>query len=767
MPPAKRESSRRKSNGVRSRGTRKKPSDGLAKGHEAEKLVAEIESTQESLRDAARAAMGVTGEGTIDALRAVVKRSGVGFYPLLALGVLLVVSEFQTYAFVILGPEVARALGLSKSAIAGVLALKTLAISVTALPMAAYVQRRPRRGSLAIATGFGWAAMTLLTGFATSTLVLAIILVADGASTASVSSIHPSLLMDTYPPEIRVRVLSLYRGARELGAVVGPFLVALLTGLLGFTWRGVFLISGVIALVAAVFAIRLRDPGFGRWDEARLREIVRARTQGSGPEKDEEDSVELGFFEIVRRILLIKTVKRILTAFAVVGMLLIPLTTYVVFFLERRWGLSPSARALFFAAVGVVAFPALAVFGKRGEALFQTSPSRLVSDVTLLLLGGVILMTVSIAMPVFGLMFVFFAAAFACFTCMGPGLSILLLGLVPTRMRPHAAALIGIFLAGVGGFAGLALLSGIDRRFGVGGAIVSLVVPGIAAALVLRGARKTVDQDLDRLVRSLVEDEELRQIASSGRHLPLLVCRHIDFSYGQLQVLFDVSFSVEDGEMVALLGTNGAGKSTLLRAISGLGLPDSGSIRLKGTNITYLDAERRVGLGIVQIPGGRSVFRPLTVVENLRLFAFRLGKSREAVDRAIDAAFEAFPALASRRNQVASTLSGGEQQMLGLGQAFLLRPRILLVDELSLGLAPKIVGNLLEMVRQINVSGTAVVLVEQSVNIALSLVEHAYFMEKGEIRFDGAARDLLNRPDLLRSVFLKGAQRGFLAMTAD
>jgi ABC-type branched-subunit amino acid transport system ATPase component len=237
----------------------------------------------------------------------------------------------------------------------------------------------------------------------------------------------------------------------------------------------------------------------------------------------------------------------------------------------------------------------------------------------------------------------------------------------------------------------------------------------------------------------------------------MLACRNIDFSYGQLQVLFDCNFTVDDGEMVALLGVNGAGKSTLLKVISGIGLPSRGSVRFRGTDITFLDAERRLRLGVTQIPGGRAVFGPMTVVENLRSFGYTLGRDAKLLDEAIDRCFEAFPRLAERRNQNASTLSGGEQQMLGLSKGLILRPQLLLIDELSLGLAPVIVAQLLEMVRQINADGTAVVLVEQSVNIALNLVDHAYFMEKGEIRFDGRADDLLERDDLLRAVFLEGA----------
>jgi ABC-type branched-subunit amino acid transport system ATPase component len=190
--------------------------------------------------------------------------------------------------------------------------------------------------------------------------------------------------------------------------------------------------------------------------------------------------------------------------------------------------------------------------------------------------------------------------------------------------------------------------------------------------------------------------------------------------------------------------------------ISGIGLPSAGTVRYRGRDVTYLDAERRLRLGITQIPGGRAVFAPMDVVENLRVFGHTIGRDRKAIDEAIERSFAAFPRLAERRNQKAGTLSGGEQQMLGLAKALILRPQLLLIDELSLGLAPVIVGQLLEMVTEINRGGTAVVLVEQSVNIALGLVDHAYFMEKGEIRFDGPSDELLARGDLLRAVFLEG-----------
>ncbi|MHB8961406.1 MAG: ABC transporter ATP-binding protein, partial [Candidatus Limnocylindrales bacterium] len=376
----------------------------------------------------------------------------------------------------------------------------------------------------------------------------------------------------------------------------------------------------------------------------------------------------------------------------------------------------------------------------------------------LMLAGGVTLICLAVVSPFTWLTLTLFALAFGVIAVLQPALFIGILSVVPARMRPHVSALVGIFLGGVGGIAGALLLGGVQSRYGIGGALFSLLVPGVLGSLLLRRAAPFVQTDMDRMIDEILEDEQLKQVKQAGGHLPMLSCKGIDFSYGQLQVLFDVDFTVDDGEMVALLGTNGAGKSTLLKVISGIGLPQSGNVRYRGQDITYLDAERRTRLGITQIPGGRAVFGPLTVMENLRSYGYTLGKERKNLDSLIDECLVAFPRLAERRNSLASQLSGGEQQMLGLSKALIMKPRVLVIDELSLGLAPIIVGQLLEMVRRINATGTAVVLVEQSVNIALNLVDHAYFMEKGEMRFDGRAADLLERDDLLRAVFLEGAE---------
>jgi ABC-type branched-subunit amino acid transport system ATPase component/MFS family permease len=734
--------------------------DHLARVREEEALVDEVEHARDEVREEARRALGVTGtEGDRPPpLRETLAKYRLGFYPLAAIGLLGVVDLFQTYAFAVLTPEISRALGVGKGIIGGVIALKTLSVALAPLPMAALAQSRARRAMLCVVTGIVWSLFAIGTGFVLTVWGLVLVLVADGLSTGSVQALHAPLLLDSYPSEARVRVLSGYFGFSAFGQVLSPLLVAFLAAIVALTWRGVFVTMGSISLLAALCALRLRDPGFGKWDTDQIRATVREHHgEGMGGAVISEQDVSLRFFEIVRRVLMIPTIRRLMVVYGVFGVLLIPYQTFLFFFLDERWGLGPGARGIFLAGTATVQIVALLLFGRRGEAAFRSNPGRVLRVASVMLIGAVVLIGVGGLSPWFWGMVVAFSGSQALLAIVNPALQSAELSVVPSHMRPHTAALGGIFLGGVGGVIGALFLSGIDRRFGIGGTMVSLVIPGVTAAIILSTSGSLVSKDLDRMIDEVIEDEEIRRVTSGGGRLPMLACRNVDFSYGQLQVLFDCNFTVDDGEMVALLGVNGAGKSTLLKVISGIGLPSRGSVRFRGTDITFLDAERRLRLGVTQIPGGRAVFGPMTVVENLRSFGYTFGRDTKAIDSAIDRCFDAFPRLAERRNQHASTLSGGEQQMLGLSKGLMLRPQLLLIDELSLGLAPVIVAQLLEMVRQINADGTAVVLVEQSVNIALNLVDHAYFMEKGEIRFDGPAQDLLSRDDLLRAVFLEGA----------
>jgi ABC-type branched-subunit amino acid transport system ATPase component len=239
----------------------------------------------------------------------------------------------------------------------------------------------------------------------------------------------------------------------------------------------------------------------------------------------------------------------------------------------------------------------------------------------------------------------------------------------------------------------------------------------------------------------------------------LLRVEDLDFSYGQLQVLFGISMDVRQGESLAVLGTNGAGKSTLLRVIAGLERPSRGSIVFAGRNIVGTSAEALSRRGLVLIPGGRAVFTDMTVEENLEMQGLPLRRQRPVYLERRERALATFPALARSLRRPAGRLSGGEQQQLAVAKALLLEPKLLCVDELSLGLAPVIVGELLEIVQRLNESGITTVVVEQSLNIACRLCERAVFIEKGEIRFEGPTAELLERDDIARAVFFGDGDR--------
>ncbi len=243
--------------------------------------------------------------------------------------------------------------------------------------------------------------------------------------------------------------------------------------------------------------------------------------------------------------------------------------------------------------------------------------------------------------------------------------------------------------------------------------------------------------------------------AASGAR-PLLEATGVDVSYGQLQVLFDVDLSVGDNECVALLGTNGAGKSTLLRAICGLA-PHKGTIRVGDVDISSRPPEQIVREGVALMPGGRAIFPTMSVDDHLRLATWTFRRDTTRIDDSLEDVRQLFPVLADRGHQLAGDLSGGEQQQLAMAMTLLLRPKVLLIDELSLGLSPMIVAALCEVVRVLQRQGMTIVVVEQSINVALTLAERAVFMEKGTVRFEGPTRELIDRPDLLRSVFLEGA----------
>jgi ABC-type branched-subunit amino acid transport system ATPase component/ABC-type branched-subunit amino acid transport system permease subunit len=248
------------------------------------------------------------------------------------------------------------------------------------------------------------------------------------------------------------------------------------------------------------------------------------------------------------------------------------------------------------------------------------------------------------------------------------------------------------------------------------------------------------------------------QAPTSGRARALTV-RGLDVAYDGVQVLFGVDLDVEAGEIVALLGTNGSGKSTVLRAISGIVRSRRGTVTISGRDETHAPPERIAAHGVAHAPGGNGVFPSLTVIEHLRLARW-LVRDGQSADDAIRDALERFPALAARQRERAGNLSGGEQQLLALTMALVARPHLLLVDELTLGLAPAVVEEVVTLLRELRASGTTVVVVEQSLDLALRLADRVYFLDRGSVRYSGPPAGLLERSDLVRAVFIGTAAVG-------
>ncbi|PZS03878.1 MAG: ABC transporter ATP-binding protein [Pseudonocardiales bacterium] len=233
----------------------------------------------------------------------------------------------------------------------------------------------------------------------------------------------------------------------------------------------------------------------------------------------------------------------------------------------------------------------------------------------------------------------------------------------------------------------------------------------------------------------------------------LLEIADLQVHYGKIEAIKGLSLQVDEGEIVTLIGSNGAGKTTTLKTISGLRRPTAGSIVFDGQDITKLAGHRRVQLGLCQAPEGRGIFPGMTVLENLEMGAYIRGKP-PAAD--LDRAFSLFPRLAERRRQQGGTLSGGEQQMLAIGRALMAHPKLLLLDEPSMGLAPLIVTQIFAILREINNSGTTILLVEQNASSALQLSDRAYLLETGRVVMSGAAHDLLYEP-AVRDAYLGAA----------
>ena len=234
--------------------------------------------------------------------------------------------------------------------------------------------------------------------------------------------------------------------------------------------------------------------------------------------------------------------------------------------------------------------------------------------------------------------------------------------------------------------------------------------------------------------------------------MAMLTIKDLEVYYGVIQAIKGVSFEVNQGEVIALIGANGAGKTTILHAITGLLAPKNGSVVFEGKELTKMPAHKIVSLGMAHVPEGRRVFADLSVYENLRMGAYTR-KDRNEIEETLEKVYQRFPRLKERRNQMAGTLSGGEQQMLAMGRALMSKPKILLMDEPSMGLSPIMVNEIFSIIQEVSDSGTTVLLVEQNAKKALSIADRGYVLETGNIVLEGKASDLLNN-DSIKKAYL-------------
>jgi ABC-type branched-subunit amino acid transport system ATPase component/sugar phosphate permease len=592
-----------------------------------------------------------------------------------------------------------------------------------------------------------FAAIVPLMGMAHSVWIFAGLAVLSALGHGPRDTTHMSYLADAYPPEARARIFAYHSGADPVARTIGIFIIGTIATATG-SWRWATAVA-LLGIPIGLLMLRLKEPAKGRHESSHI-------LAGSGLERveGEEHSPRILFGAAVQRLLRIRSLYWQLVAVAVLGFAGTGIPLFGSLYLKRTWHLNAGQRGHVYLIVGISAFLAIPVAGLVGDRLFRRRPE------SVLLLGGACL-------AAFGSIYAFSLYAphlwmvtggwFLAECCLAPlstGIAQTVAATAPPDMRSLAYGLFGIYGLVFGGFAGAVVLGAVSDATSARFALTLMGPVCILGGILLALGARHVRGDITMVIEDVLEAHRERDRRRSGAPLPALQVTRLDFAYGSQPVLFGVNLEIAEGEIAALLGTNGAGKSTLLRAVAGLDHPVRGTIRIFGTASTWLEAEQILGLGVAMLPGGRTTFPGLTVAENLRVGAHTLRAERARASRAIDEVFETFPALAGRRNQKAGTLSGGEQQQLALGRVLMTKPRLLLVDELSLGLAPMVVEGMMATIRRLNAEGTTVVIVEQSVNVAASLATHAIFLERGEIRYDGPAAGLLARDDLLRPVFL-------------
>ena len=674
---------------------------------------------------------------------------GGGAATFVVLAILNSLDELQHAAIAVLAPDIRDTFGVSDGTITFIASSSGAFVVLGAIPMG-WAADRMRRIPIIGWASIVFAAMVTLSGMAVNAFSFFWARFGVGIAKANTIPVHSSTIADTYPIGIRGRIGAIDKGMGRLIAVISPILVGGIAAIANGPgevdgWRWAYYLLGIPVAMAAMAAFFLKEPQRGRWEKEDV----------LGESFTEDDPLPVSLDAAFSRLMRIRTVKSVVVGFSALGFGLFTAPVLENLWLEDEFGLESFERGAWATAAGIFTVLSLVYVGPKFDRLWRENPTRTLHMIGALIGFSAVFKPIQWAMPTVPLFIAFSIPTLVmlstAFAMVGPVMQ----AIVPYRLRGSGTALITLYIFFIGGTGGGLISFMFADAWGPRVTTLVLTIPSavIGGWIMYRSARH-VRKDLSLNVQELFDEQDEQRRTAGDGEVPALQLNNIDFSYGPVQVLFDVAFEVRKGETLALLGTNGAGKSTILRVISGLGIPQRGVVRLGGRTVTYTSPQLRSRLGIQQLPGGNGVFPDMTVHQNLVMGAYIHRSDGDDVARRISSVLELFPDLERRQDQRADSMSGGQQQMLALARVLLHEPEVLLIDELSLGLAPTVVHDLLDLVERLQERGQTIILVEQSLNVALSIADRAIFLEKGQVRFEGSAQELLERDDMARAVFL-------------
>ena len=708
--------------------------------------------------------------------------AGVSLFPLGVLFAIELLDQATQSAFNVLTPNVRDAFHLTNAGILLIVAIAGAAALLCTLPVAVLADRTNRVRIALVGAAVG-AAFSIGLGASQTVVVATVALVGVSMGQAVIFPTHNSLLADYYPVPARPRIYSAHRSGISIGAIVGVLLGAGLASV--WSWRAPFFFFAVPIAVVVVVGLRLREPPRGRHEQIELAEqmLVSERGEpvalgdaaapgapaGAGAGTATAAPLDIpveappSLGEAWRTVWKIGVLRRIFIALPFLAAAIAGFTSLASLQYQQTFHLDAVERAYLIAPIQVFDLIGLAVGATIATRLAKRDVGlvfRMLAVASLVAAVFAVLFALAPNVPV---AFVGNAGISMSLAVVGPGVLASLSLAIPGRVRSVGFSIGALFV--LPGFLVLPIVGALGDAVGFRYGLLILVPIFTIGGLIVASAGSLIERDVRNVWTSMRTRAQMLLDRHAGR-LPLLAVRELSVGYDGVTVLGAVEIEVGEGEIVALLGTNGAGKSTLLRAIGGVVEADHGAIVFDGRDITHLPPDEIARLGIAQVPGGEGIFPNLRVEDNLRAAAWQGRRRGEHDADMIDEAFTAFPTLATRRGERAGNLSGGQQQMLALAMATITRPKLFLIDELSLGLSPLVVEQLLGAVESLRRAGTAILLVEQSMNVAVAVADRVYVMETGAVRFSGTAGELAAHPELLWSIYLRQATETLSAAAA-